>query len=483
MMIKRTEEYILKNNMIQPGDKVLAAVSGGADSVCMLMILKSLSDKMGFTLEAVHVEHGIRGAESRADAGFTVQLCQKLGVVCHMEPVDVPSYAEKAGLGLEEAARILRYGIFEKLAALEKAKVAVAHHQEDNAETVIFQMVRGSGVKGLTGIHPVSDKNGITYIRPLLFASRTEIEEFLHDAGQSFATDATNMDTAYSRNKLRHDVFPMLEQINDQAVRHINESARQLDIMYDFYEKQLKDACGKAIHRKGSQVILGIEAFNRLHPALQSGVARECIHMAAGRLKDIGSVHIGMLMELTGMQSGKAVNLPYGITAVRSYDQIVLSSGHEEGQGKVVDNDDRSEITVNAAMLSDILEDGSFMEIKLGDSGGKIALRVFDFDGKMDEIPKKPYTKWLDYDKMKKGFEIRKRRAGDYIVVDDEGHRKKLKAFFINEKVPAAIRNDLWLIAQDSSIQSIMGYRSAQSALVTASTQEVLDITFFTEAE
>ena len=291
------------------------------------------------------------------------------------------------------------------------------------------------------------------------------------------------MDTAYSRNKLRHDVFPMLEQINDQAVRHINESARQLDIMYDLYEKQLKDACGKAIHRKGSQVILGIEAFNRLHPALQSGVARECIHMAAGRLKDIGSVHIGMLMELTGMQSGKAVNLPYGITAVRSYDQIVLSSGHEEGQGKVVDNDDRSEITVNAAMLSDILEDGSFMEIKLGDSGGKIALRVFDFDGKMDEIPKKPYTKWLDYDKMKKGFEIRKRRAGDYIVVDDEGHRKKLKAFFINEKVPAAIRNDLWLIAQDSSIQSIIGYRSAQSALVTKSTKEVLEITFFMEEE
>ena len=101
----------------------------------------------------------------------------------------------------------------------------------------------------------------------------------------------------------------------------------------------------------------------------------------------------------------------------------------------------------------------------------------------MDEIPKKPYTKWLDYDKMKKGFEIRKRRAGDYIVVDDEGHRKKLKAFFINEKVPAAIRNDLWLIAQDSSIQSIIGYRSAQSALVTDSTKEVLEITFFTEEE
>lgn len=475
MILKQTKEYILQNKMIQPGSCVIAALSGGADSVCMLLLLKELSHELDFTLEAVHVEHGIRGEESRKDARFAMELCKKLDITCHMHPVDVPAYAKRTGLGLEEAARILRYAAFEEEAKKHGAdgcavSVAVAHHQEDNAETVIFQMLRGSGVKGLTGIHPVSGKNGVTYIRPLLFASRADIEAYLKENRQGFVIDATNSDTAYSRNRLRHDVFPIFAQINDRAVEHINESARQLESMYDFFAAQVQAACNEAIYRENEAVVLRIDVFKKLHPALQSGVARECIHMAAGRLKDIGSTHIAKLIELAKLQSGRSIDLPYGITAVRSYDRILL---RKRGNSNVI-----TSMMIHQSELSQIASTGEEKKIQLENSS-YITLKVSCFDGKMDEIPKKPYTKWLDYDKMKKGFEIRRRRAGDYIIVDDQGHRKKLKAFFINEKVPSEQRDRLWLIAQDSLIQSILGGRSGQSALVSPQTKEVLEITFY----
>ncbi len=491
MILKQTKEYILQNKMIQPGSCVIAALSGGADSVCMLLLLKELSHELDFTLEAVHVEHGIRGEESRKDARFAMELCKKLDITCHMHPVDVPAYAKSTGLGLEEAARILRYAAFEEEAKKHGAdgcavSVAVAHHQEDNAETVIFQMLRGSGVKGLTGIHPVSGKNGVTYIRPLLFASRADIEAYLKENGQGFVIDATNSDTAYSRNRLRHDVFPIFVQINDRAVEHINESARQLESMYDFFAAQVQAACNEAIYRENEAVVLRIGVFKKLHPALQSGVARECIHMAAGRLKDIGSTHIAKLIELAKLQSGRSIDLPYGITAVRSYDRILLRKrgsaglcdGNLEHGNSAVESSDDQKMIISETELSQIATSGTEKKIPLENSS-YITLKVSCFDGKMDEIPKKPYTKWLDYDKMKKGFEIRRRRAGDYIVVDDQGHRKKLKAFFINEKVPSEQRDRLWLIAQDSLIQSILGGRSGQSALVAPQTKEVLEITFY----
>ena len=342
---------------------------------------------------------------------------------------------------------------------------------EDNAETVLFQMLRGSGAKGLAGMHPVSVKNGVTYIRPLLSATRAQIEDYLKEKGQAFVTDATNTDTAYSRNKLRHDVFPLLLQINDRAIEHINESAGQLAVMNDFYEEQLKEACDSMVSKKEDRVILEISRFESLHPALKSGVARECIHLASGRLKDITSTHIGALVKLAGQQSGRKINLPYGILAEKSFGEVILYAGAGEVQ--------KEEIHVTAKELEALSTTGGQKTIRLSADGSYITLCIQDFNGKMDEIPKKPYTKWFDYDKMKKGFEIRTRKAGDYIIVDDEGHHKKLKQVFTGDKIPAQQRAGLWLIAHGSLVHAIIGYRSGCSALVTPQTGKVLKITFY----
>lgn len=490
--------------MIKNHSTVLVALSGGADSVCLLLLLNEIkrqcADELDFALEAVHVEHGIRGAESREDARFASDLCERLNIPCHVHSVDVPQYAKSHGLGLEEAARILRYEAFEKEVARilryeafeeeagrypcetadasdqkqgnsRQAVVAVAHHMEDNAETVLFQMLRGSGAKGLAGMHPVSVKNGVTYIRPLLSATRAQIEEYLKENGQAFVTDATNADTAYSRNKLRHDVFPLLLQINDRAIEHINESAGQLAVMNDFYEQQLKEACDSMVSKKEGRVILEISRFESLHPALKSGVARECIHLASGRLKDITSTHISALVKLAGQQSGRKINLPYGIIAEKSFGDVILFAERCD--------DEKEEIHITQKELEALSATGAQKNIKLSADGSYVTLCIKDFNGKMDEIPKKPYTKWFDYDKMKKGFEIRTRKAGDYIIVDDKDHHKKLKQVFTGDKIPAQQRAGLWLIAHESLVHAIIGYRSGCSALVTPQTGKVLKITFY----
>ena len=209
-----------KEKIVEDGDIVLAGVSGGADSVCLLLMLEQLQKKTDFLLEAVHVEHGIRGEESRKDAAFVKNLCQDHGIRCHIFSVEVPLFAEKHGLGLEEAARILRYDCYKKAAESvkkefpeKKIRLALAHHAEDNAETVLFQMVRGSGLDGLCGMSRRRDEGIYELIRPLLAQPREEIETFLRECGQSYCTDETNLDTEYSRNRIRHQVLPELKHI------------------------------------------------------------------------------------------------------------------------------------------------------------------------------------------------------------------------------------------------------------------------------
>ena len=220
-----------KEKIVEDGDIVLAGVSGGADSVCLLLMLEQLQKKTDFLLEAVHVEHGIRGEESRKDAAFVKNLCQDHGIRCHIFSVEVPVFAEKHGLGLEEAARILRYECYKKAAESvkkefpeKKIRLALAHHAEDNAETVLFQMVRGSGLDGLCGMSRRRDEGIYELIRPLLAQPREEIEAFLKECGQSYCTDETNLDTEYSRNRIRHQVLP-----DTAALDHMDIYMRPLD--------------------------------------------------------------------------------------------------------------------------------------------------------------------------------------------------------------------------------------------------------------
>ena len=238
-------QYCKKEKLIEKEDYILAGVSGGADSVCMLLVLKRLQKEIGFSLEAVHIEHGIRGIESENDAVFVTELCEKNNIPLQVFSVRAKEFAKEKKIGLEEAARILRYDCYIKAAkkiANQNVKVALAHHADDNAETILFQMVRGSGIDGLSGIAPRRRlAEGSEVIRPLLSVTRAEIEEYLKDAGQKYCVDSTNQDVAYSRNRIRHEVLPLLECVNTKAIAHMNQSAMLLRELGDYLKLQVEE--------------------------------------------------------------------------------------------------------------------------------------------------------------------------------------------------------------------------------------------------
>ena len=283
-MLKKVKNFIEQHHMIEAGEKILAGVSGGADSVCLLLVLAKLQEPLGFTLAAVHVEHGIRGEESLADAAFTERLCRDLGIPCRRYSVRAAEYARERGLSLEEAARELRYGCFRQACREEGAgKTAVAHHGGDSAETMLFHLARGTGIRGLGGIAPSIQMDGMQVIRPLLCLTRQEIEGWLREQEQDFCVDATNADVNYARNRIRREVLPGLCRINSQAIAHMMNTAGQLREISEFLEEAAQQA-GAGVYEKiaaestaAGRIRIGEERFRQIHPVLQKTLLHQLI--------------------------------------------------------------------------------------------------------------------------------------------------------------------------------------------------------------
>ena len=226
-VIDTVRETIARYHMTPKGGRIIACLSGGADSVCLLKVLSELKDELQISLSAVHVNHCLRGEESDRDMHFCMALCESLDIPLRVFHVDVTGYCAEHGTSTEEGARILRYNAFaEEAQCLGGAKIATAHNRGDNCETVVFNLARGTGIKGLRGIPPVRGD----IIRPLIRVTREEIEEYLRSLGQDFVTDSTNLTEDYSRNIIRHRVIPVLSGINEgfgRAVTRLSESAAE----------------------------------------------------------------------------------------------------------------------------------------------------------------------------------------------------------------------------------------------------------------
>ncbi len=517
-------DYMQKHHMVQKGDLVLAAVSGGVDSVCMLLLLKEAAQEMGYTLAAVHVEHGIRGEESLEDMRFVQELCEELGVplrVCHAA---VPEYAAAKGMGLEEAARELRYQIFDQVAAealaqgwqggacthrsIAQIRLALAHHMQDQAETVLFHLVRGSGARGLAGMQPVrKTPAGYSLIRPMLSLQRTQIEQILKERGQAYRIDATNQDVSYARNRLRICVMPELEQINAQAAAHIAQAAEHIGKQQDYIWQEAAQQL-KAISRYERGVLeISIPQLKQLHGVIQRELLWQALTAAAGREKDIGSVHVDRLLALADMTSGSRISLPYRITAVREFDRIALycaedasvsTAGRTRYAQEQVSQDQES-VPYDQDLVSQDQEPvqpiniGSDALEQLHQTGGRLTIALDEDEilhlsvcrveeaaertaGMLSNLEfasekcKKTCTKCLDYDKIKEGFSIRRRQPGDTLLMAD-GHHKKLKQYLIEERIPAGRRQQLWLLAREHQVLWAVGGRESADCRMTEHTE------------
>lgn len=464
--MKKIKHFMEKYQMITTGDKVIAGVSGGADSVCLFLVLLELRKEWDFDLIAVHVNHGLRGEAADRDEAFVKDLCERYGIPLEVSSVNLVSIAKKRKQSLEEAGRSIRREAFE--AACRKYggnRIALAHHQNDNAETMLMNLARGAGLKGLGGIRPVNGK----LIRPLLCMNREEIEAFLTERNQSFCTDETNAHTEYTRNKLRHLVIPVLEkQVNSQAVRHMNETIEQMWELQEYMDQQIQSACDCCVCREeGGALLIQETEWNQYPDILKKQIIRHCLEAVSGKTQNIGQTHVTAVLDLFGKQSGKSLDLPYSVQAVREYEGVRLQK-----------------ISV---------PEGAFSPVELKVPGVTyvpernltICCNIFPKSGKFssNDIPQKTYTKWFDYDIIKKGLLIRTKQSGDTMIIDKAGHSQKLKSWFINEKIPARERSSKLLIADGSQIVWIPGHRMSSAYQVSEATQQILQIKVTEEKE
>ncbi|MDE7278866.1 MAG: tRNA lysidine(34) synthetase TilS, partial [Oscillospiraceae bacterium] len=260
-MLEKVKAAVSKFNMLHCGETVCCALSGGADSVAMLLALKSLSAEFGISVTAVHINHLLRGAESDRDEIFCCELCRKLDIPLTVFQKNAAAFSHSLGVSVETGAREMRYEIFSQIPA---DKIATAHSLNDNAETVLFRMARGTGLRGLTGIPPVRGK----IIRPLLFCTRDEIEAYLDDIGQGFVTDSTNLSDSYTRNRIRHRIMPEMTSVHEAFPRCVTSMTASLAVDEDFLTKEAikqKDKDLRELHPAvGKRVIINLLKSHKL---------------------------------------------------------------------------------------------------------------------------------------------------------------------------------------------------------------------------
>ena len=455
---QRVKDYITENNMIRENDRIVAGVSGGADSIAMLSILRDMKEESGFELRAVHVHHGIRGKEADRDEALVKETCENWGIPFEGYHVDVPRLSLEWKLGEEETGRIVRKQAFarerEAFSGTGRFLIALAHNRNDQAETMLHHLARGTGLRGLGGIRPVGD--GI--IRPVLCLERREIIQYLHEREIFYITDSSNLSDEYTRNRIRRHILPLLEEeINPKAVEHMAETARVLAEAEDLLTALSGQLLEKCAVENG--YLLG-EAFFSSEHILKEYVILMALGELAGGRRDFTKSHVEEILSLIKKQNGRYLCLPKGITARRVYGGVRLE--REENPGKTAgDQEEKWKLQVPGRTIT---------------AFGSFQAEIFAWDNR--KIEEKKYTKWFDYDKITGSPCVRRRQAGDFIVVDGNGSRKKLNRVMIDDKIPGEIRDRIPLVALGSEILWMPGGRMNQQYKITSATGRVLQLQY-----
>lgn len=447
--------YMERYRMIEEHDRVIVGVSGGADSVCLLFVLKKYQEKVDFSIQAVHVEHGIRGEAGREDARFAEKLCAAWGIPFRFYAFNVPVLAKVQKLSVEEAARKVRHQAFEDaLSKFSGNKIAVAHHIGDQAETVLWNLVRGSGLRGISGMWPVQNQ----MIRPLLGVTKKEIEKIAEDAGLQYCQDETNFQDTYTRNKLRLHIIPYMErELNPMASEHIAALCTHVQKAEAFLEEEGMRRARELGDFGKERVELQRSAFLEQEEVMQYYIIRACLFWLDPGLKNITREHYEAIRRLAGGQSGKQLFLP-GCMRVRNQNGKMMIGTRDAviRQSRVLGSTDL--VIPGTVFFHD----------------WKIVTEIDEYKNQV--ISKKKYTKWFDYDTIKGTIKLRSRKSGDYLTVNDTGGHKKLKNYFIDEKIASEERDEILLLAEDSHILWVAGYRISETYKITENTKRILKI-------
>jgi len=452
-MLEEVGAWCLKNKLFQPGAAIVIACSGGPDSLALTHVFLYLQKEYGLKLKVAHLDHMFRGEASKQDASFVADFCQKNNLPYEVRSVDVPAYAAMHGLSDETAAREVRYAFLREVAApFDDAKIATAHHQGDQAETVLLHLFRGAGSQGLRGMQAVSGD----IIRPFLFLTKADIEAYCAANALEPRFDETNAQTQYTRNKIRLELMPKLQADYNPAIEAaLCRSAILLGDEHDFV-KQSAIACWTSlITMRQEKLVLDRLVFGGQPKAIKREVLRLLVDKIKGDLKGIGFIHLEQLMEfILSAKTGDVQQLPRGLRAYCRYD--VIEFGRERA-GELKFRQDPVEIKIPGR--TSIAAMGIVIEAQFVDSWEKTT-------GKTRVI--------CDADTLQGAIFVRSRRDGDKFSPAGLQGSKKLKEFFIDEKIDRNTRDRIPLFCDQNEIFWVGGLRQNSRSMVTDRTSRFL---------
>ncbi len=440
-------EYLIDDSLVQSDDKIAVGVSGGVDSMLLLWALLDKQKKVGFYLKVINVNHNLRGDESDADSKFVSDFCDKKKVPCEILSVNVNKLKEENNYTLEEAARNARFdAIFSQMKKDGLNKLFLAHHKNDQAETVLMHIFRGAGLSGACGIR----ENDIIF-RPLINLKRSEIDKLAKEYGIKFVTDSSNSDNKFTRNFLRNKIIPEIEKVYPTVVDSIADFAKKCNEVQKFIEKQVKN---ELVLQKKDEVLIELQAFNN-----ENFIVREYLKLAFSKLgvcSDIEDKHYNMLIKLAGEKVNTTIDLPHKLTARKSYTTVQIFK-----KGKKVDKISELNFTVGEIVFEGY---GKIKATKID------AYSVNYGDG----------TLYVDISKIPTDAVWRKRDVGDKFTMLGTG-TKSLSDYYTDKKTEYDLRNNLPVLASGNKVLVIAGKDISELVKVDSTTDTIIKLEFFND--
>ncbi len=415
-MIEKFLDTIKKHSLIQKDDGIVVAVSGGPDSVCLLHLLWTIREKYSLKLFAVHLNHQFRGVEAQRDAEYVRNLCNALNIPIFIYTEDVTAYAQKNRMTPEEAGRELRYKYFHEILNKKNAqRIAVAQNMNDQAETVLMRLMRGTGIDGLGAIEYKRDD---IIIRPLLDIERHEIEKYCEYNKLNPRIDKTNLEAVYTRNRIRLELIPYIEKhFNKNIKSTLCRTANLLKEDSDFINLSTDEFYNKIVRESNKEIRIDRKKFEKCHIAIKNRIIRKGMKSVSGKLRDVESRHIEIIIDYIHQgRTGTRLSLPNNISAALEYDTFVLKKADN-----LLVNDFEYKINIGETIFIEEINASIFTQI--------LKPTEVDFNASNRNI------KYFDFNKVKKGITVRNRKNGDSFSPLGMTGTKKLKDFFIDEKV------------------------------------------------
>jgi len=456
-MLAHVQKAITRRRMIEPGDHVVAAVSGGADSVCMLDMLDRLRDMLGFSLEVAHFEHGIRGQDSRGDAEFVEKLARSKGLEFFMEAGDVPSVAREKKLSMEEAAREERYAFFRRILAARRAntRIALGHTATDQAETVLMRLIRGAGVRGLSGIPPVRGP----YIRPLIEVEREAVLKYLENRGLDWREDATNLSAGHLRNRIRRELMPAIARgYNPRIVEVLSRTSEVCRLTADFMDAVGEEAFRGKISRRGRGFFLPGEVFVKNHPAVGLAAFEKMWEMARGGLKKLRNEHRSAVVEAAREGRSGIYCMPDGWTVAVDSGGVWLSP--------------HPPVTHVTYRIPLEIPGRTCVE----QTGAEIESEVMDRPSEDKWKNASSREAYLDMEKVSGPVEVRPPGPGDRMRPLGGKGSRKLQDIYTDLKAPRWIRPLLPVVTAGGEIAWAPPFRIGHEFRITEDTRKVLHL-------